>query len=258
MIMKNLMLVFLIFIATTACKENKSILKQPAASASKDTLVSKPVSQKDIYINKEFFSGDELSDVETFKTGKTTVDSMSYSIYKVRNTGDYIFSLEKFLKNDDVEKYRITDTVNLKSANVRLNEENVSNRKVLLLNSNQKLLKKWVFTHDVTSKTQAKWFGNFSCRFLRMKEESGDLRGWGTIKIDIKNNSEKFQLDSYVENIKKDLMILSQNENEIILSEKNDRNSTFTITKNDNKYFLKSNFINKTVGENDTYQLLKQ
>ena len=102
------------------------------------------------------------------------------------------------------------------------------------------------------------WLGNYSCNFLRMKEKSGDPRGWGMIRIKIKKDSAKFSLDTYIENFERDLMILNQNENEIILSLKNKKDSTFIITKNKNKYLLKSNFINETVGKNETYELIKE
>ncbi len=102
------------------------------------------------------------------------------------------------------------------------------------------------------------WLGNYSCNFLRMKEESGDPRGWGMIRLKIKKDSMKFGLDTYIENFEKDLVILKQTENEIILSLKNKKDSTFVITKNNNKYFLKSNFINETVGETETYELKKE
>jgi len=256
MIKKNLIFIFSVFIVFISCKESKSFSKPVVADEVKDTLISKPSSQKDIYINKEFFSGDEMTDVETYKTAKTGIDSLSYSIYKERNTKNYIFSLEKFLKNDDVEKYRITDTVNLKSPDVVINVETVGNNKVLLLKSDQKLLKKWSFETNTTKASQ--WIGNFSGSFLRMKEESGDPRSRGMINIQIQKNSAQFQLDSYVENIKKDLIILTEKDNEIVLSEKNNKNSTFIMTKNDKKYFLKSNFIDKTVGENATYEMSKK
>lgn len=109
-----------------------------------------------------------------------------------------------------------------------------------------------------TSPKSFSWLGNYSCNFLRMKEESGDPRGWGMIRLKIKKDSMKFGLDTYIENFEKDLVILKQTENEIIFSLKNKKDSTFVITKNNNKYFLKSNFINETVGETETYELKKE
>lgn len=69
------------------------------------------------------------------------------------------------------------------------------------------------------------------------------------IYIDLKRESATFKLESYIGQISKDLVILNQNRSEIILSLKNQRDSTFIIHKKENQYFLKSNYIDKTVGE---------
>lgn len=257
--MRNLIYIFLVLLIFTGCKDEKSLSKQIKVSSPKDDkLLSKPLIQKDIYINKEFFAGDELNDVEIITTEKTGIDSLTYSIYKIINTDHYIFALEKFLKNDDVEMYRITDTLNLKSSELIIDLVNEKKAKILYLKSNQTVLKKWVFNQQNVSEKADLWEGNFSSNFLRMKEESGDPRSKGIINIQIQKNSANFQLDSYVENIKKELVIVSEKDNEIVLSEKNNKNSTFVMTKDNKKYFLKSNFINKTVGENNTYELVKR
>ena len=44
----------------------------------------------------------------------------------------YIFSVEKFLENPDVEQYRTIDTVNLKSKDIDVKVENFSNYKTLI------------------------------------------------------------------------------------------------------------------------------
>ncbi|UOU98484.1 hypothetical protein MUU74_00615 [Chryseobacterium daecheongense] len=107
-------------------------------------------------------------------------------------------------------------------------------------------------------KVNQQWIGSYSCRFLRMKEESGDPRGWGTIVITIDKNSAKYQLDSYIENLKKDLTIVRVTSDEIVLNEKDNQNSVFTISKNNNKYMLKSTFMDKISGDNNSYELKKQ
>lgn len=107
-------------------------------------------------------------------------------------------------------------------------------------------------------KKQFDWFGNYACNFLRMKEESGDPRGWGMIYINLKRESATFKLESYIEQISEELIILNHNESEIILSLKNQKDSTFIIHKKENKYFLKSNYIEKVVGEKENYLLIKK
>lgn len=102
-------------------------------------------SQKDIYINREFYAGDELEDVEVLKTETTHIDSISYSLYKIRGDENYIFSLERFLKNDDVKKFIILDIVNLKSSNISLEFENRLSKTILSLIQKDKRIKKWEF-----------------------------------------------------------------------------------------------------------------
>ena len=101
---------------------------------------------KEIYIGKEFFSGDELINYEWVKSQSVKeIDSLSYSIYKSMSANNYIFSLDKFLKNEDVEKFKIIDTVNLKSKNIEVKVDNFSNYKTLNLLLDKKLIRKWKF-----------------------------------------------------------------------------------------------------------------
>lgn len=102
------------------------------------------------------------------------------------------------------------------------------------------------------------WIGNYDCNFLRMKEESADPRAYGMIYINIDNNEAKFKLDTYVEIIDKDLIVSSCNSTEIILGEKNNKNSKFSITKNNKNFNLKSDLLDKTIGEISTYELVKK
>lgn len=103
-----------------------------------------------------------------------------------------------------------------------------------------------------------KWKGKYSCNFLRMKEESADPRAYAMIYINIENDSATFQLESYLEDLNKELLILSCSLTEIILVEKNNKNSKFTITKNNRNFQLKSDLLNKTIGEISTYELVKK
>jgi hypothetical protein len=242
-------------IIAVSCKQNKSSQKAIETVPKTNTAIAEISDQKDIYIGKEFYIGDELNSVETFRTKKTGIDSISYSIYKEKKYNHYIFSLERFLKNEDVEKYRIIDTVNLKSADGNVSIDDVASNEILYLKSNKKLLKKWTFDKRKFPASGNQFTGSYTGHFLRLKEESGDARGWGTIKINIHNASANFQLDSYVENVKKDLITVKTQPSEIVLADKEDHSLTFIITKNSNKYILKSNFIDKLVGTKETYEL---
>ena len=78
--------------------------------------LDKEISSKDeIFIGEEFYAGDELSDYEFIKNSSHfKSDSLCYSVYKPLHYHYFVFSLEKFLSNEDVEKFRILDTLHLK------------------------------------------------------------------------------------------------------------------------------------------------
>ena len=247
----------LLLMFALSCKQSKSSRKPIEAVPETNMAVAEILDQKDIFIGKEFFAGDELTTVETVRTMKTGIDSISFSIYKERKNNIYIFSLERFLKNDDVEKYRIIDTIKLKSADVKVNIEHVGSNEILYLKSNNNLIKKWTFNKHQDPARSPHFTGSYTGQFLRMKGESGDPRGWATIRLKIDKAVANFQLDNYVENVNKDLIIVKTLPSEIILTDKEDRSLTFIITKNHNKYILKSSFIDQLVGTSETYELKK-
>jgi|GEM_PF-1698256 len=107
--------------------------------------VKRTKDQNDIYINREFNEMTELVDVKTLKFEKTPIDSIWYGLYNITNSKNYIFAVSKFLENPDVAKYRIVDTVNLKSKNIDVKIEKFSDHKILNLLLDKKLVKKWTF-----------------------------------------------------------------------------------------------------------------
>ncbi len=256
--MKSILYSLLLIIAVlVSCNQNKSSRRAIDTVPKTNKAIDKISNQKDVYIGKEFFSGDELNSVETFREQKTGIDSISYSIYKERTNNRYIFSLERSLKSEDVEKYRIIDTINLRFADVSVSIDDLGSNEILYLKSNEKLLKKWTFDKHKFPASGNQFTGSYTGHFLRMKEESGDARGWGTIKINVDNASANFQLDSYVENVKKDLIRVKTQPSKIVFADKEDRSLTLIITKNSNKYIFKSNFIDQLVGTRETYKLKK-
>lgn len=127
--------ILLIFIISCkGQKEEKTIEKKeiPSKSEKKST---------EIYIGKIFFSGEELQDYQFVKGNITTADSISYSIYQNISNKKYVFSLEKLLKNEDIEKYKIIDTINIDVSIDGLIIEENSN--VLSLFYDKKILKTW-------------------------------------------------------------------------------------------------------------------
>ena len=79
---------------------------------------------KEIYIGKEFFSGDELINYEWVKSQSVKeIDSLSYSVYKSISANNYIFSLDKFLKNEEAKQKPINEGVNSKNIEAIINKE---------------------------------------------------------------------------------------------------------------------------------------
>ncbi len=108
-----------------------------------------------------------------------------------------------------------------------------------------------------SEKNTQQWIGKYSCNFLRMKEEYADPRAYAMIYIDIDNNIATFKLESYLEDLNEELVVLSSNTTEIVLAEKDNKNSTFTIIKKNEKYILDSLYMNKLLGEKNSYKIEK-
>lgn len=113
------------------------------------------------------------------------------------------------------------------------------------------------FSTTSSEKNTQQWIGKYSCNFLRMKEEYADPRAYAMIYIDIDNNIATFKLESYLEDLNEELVVLSCNTTEIVLAEKDNKSSKFTITKSLGKIELKSDLLNKTIGKISTYELKK-
>jgi hypothetical protein len=140
------------------------------------------------------------------------------------------------------------------------NKVEIKNQKdgysVLLLDKD-KVLKKWDFILK-NSAISKSWNGKYECNFLRIKEESADPRAYAMIYIDIKENKATFRLDSYNEILDKDLLILNNNPNKIILQEKDNSDSKFSIIRKNDDFILTSDLLDKTTGEITTYKLKKK
>lgn len=101
----------IIFFLSLFLLHNCSFQKEEKQSLDKENS-----SKDEIFIGKEFYAGDELSDYECIKNiSHFKSDSLCYSVYKPLNYHYFVFSLEKFLSNEDVEKFRILDTLHLKN-----------------------------------------------------------------------------------------------------------------------------------------------
>ena len=115
--MKTTFLILYSFLLLSTCQQQQVQYHNSVATTTVTETVGNENSSKDeIFIGKEFYAGDELSDYEFIKNSSHfKSDSLCYSVYKPLHYHYFVFSLEKFLSNEDVEKFRILDTLHLKS-----------------------------------------------------------------------------------------------------------------------------------------------
>ena len=103
------------------------------------------------YIGKTTYAGGELYDFTMLKYGDfENIDSLAYGVYKneVEKLKYRIFTIEKFVKNDEMEEWKILDTLNIKNfinKDFVLKEVIIGKKvKIIALFKNIKL-KEWVF-----------------------------------------------------------------------------------------------------------------
>lgn len=250
--------IFLTFIIIN-CKEQNT--KEVTSTKITFNKASNEQDSKDeLHIGKEFYSGDELNTYTFILSNKIKEnDSLIYSIYKKNDGESYLFSIEKFVSNEDQELYKIVDLFKFASYNSANNRVEISNQKngySILFLDKDKILKKWEF-ESKNDKINNNWNGKYECNFLRIKEESADPRAYAMINIIIKNNDATFRLDSYKEILDKDLLIIGSTPNKIILCERDNKNSKFSITRSNDDFILTSDLLNRTTGEITTYNLKK-
>lgn len=240
------------------CQKQHSNNTAPAKGSIKEV---REIDNKDeLYIGKEFYSGDELNIYTFITSGEINKeDSLTYSIYKKNDSEEYLLSIEKLMSNEDQELYKVKDIFKFTDYNPAKNTVKITNQKngysVSLLDQD-KTLKKWEFACK-NKETDKNWNGEYEGNFLRIKEESADPRAYATIDIQIENKNATFQLDSYNEIINRNLLVSESAPNKITLIEKDNKNSTFTMTKNNTNFILTSDLLNKITGEMTTYKLKK-
>lgn len=106
----------------------------------------------ELYKGKIFYAGDELNDYTFIYSSEVIAnDSITYSIYQRNGTNQFVFSLEKFLSNDDKEKFQIIDILNFENYDTNKNkiktEEN--NREYIIsFLDNGKTLQTWDFSKN--------------------------------------------------------------------------------------------------------------
>ena len=150
--MKTTFLILYSFLLLSTCQQQQVRYNNSVASTTITETVGNEISSKDeIFIRKEFYAGDELSDYECIKNSSYfKSDSLCYSVYKPLHYHYFVFSLEKFLSNEDVEKFRILDTLHLKSI---AHIDFIHNELGASLFLDDKKIKEWIFnkTPNITT-----------------------------------------------------------------------------------------------------------
>ena len=150
--MKTTFLILYSFLLLSTCQQQQVQYDNSVATTTVTETVGNENSSKDeIFIGKEFYAGDELSDYECIKNSSHfKSDSLCYSVYKPLHYHYFVFSLEKFLSNEDVEKFRILDTLHLKNiAHINF----IHNELGASLFLDDKYIKEWIFnkTPNITT-----------------------------------------------------------------------------------------------------------
>ena len=150
--MKTPFLILYSFLLLSTCQQQQVQYDNSVATTTVTESVGNVNSSKDeIFIGKEFYAGDELSDYEFIKNSSYfKSDSLCYSVYKPLHYHYFVFSLEKFLSNEDVEKFRILDTLHLKNiAHINF----IHNELGASLFLDDKKIKEWIFnkTPNITT-----------------------------------------------------------------------------------------------------------
>ena len=150
--MKTTFFILYSFLLLSTCQQQQVQYDNNVATTTVTETVDKENSSKDeIFIGKEFYAGDELSDYEYIKNSSHfKSDSLCYSVYKPLHYHYFVFSLEKFLSNEDVEKFRILDTLHLKNiAHINF----IHNELGASLFLDNKKIKEWIFnkTPNITT-----------------------------------------------------------------------------------------------------------
>ena len=150
--MKTTFFILYSFLLLSTCQQQQVQYDNNVATTTVTETVDKENSSKDeIFIGKEFYAGDELSDYEYIKNSSYfKSDSLCYSVYKPLHYHYFVFSLEKFLSNEDVEKFRILDTLHLKNiAHINF----IHNELGASLFLDDKKIKEWIFnkTPNITT-----------------------------------------------------------------------------------------------------------
>ncbi|WP_316803704.1 carboxypeptidase-like regulatory domain-containing protein [Pedobacter nototheniae] len=256
--MRRTYLIWAIILFTGACKNKEHLLIEPIKGRVISSLDKIPISNVKIYVEKNAFNA--FDTINTKNDGRFFIDQLSVNGYKDMHLQKNL-SYNLFIEKDgykkmviDIRKYRkqsapkAGDTTDL--GIIYLDKLFVEAEKTATAPIVQK-----------NTSINNKWEGTYEGSFLRMEEESGDPRAWGRITITIiaiENKVATFHLDTYIENVQKDLKIVHVNDKEIQLTDVDGKNLILNLSSDKTKYLLSGNLMEKIVGKKETYTLAKK
>ncbi|OWP84467.1 hypothetical protein BWK59_05250 [Flavobacterium davisii] len=148
------------------------------------------------------------------------------------NKNEQRVNVDYLLEKDDSGKILINSILNDKYLNLT-----TSNSRKSLSNS-----------ENIGGLKIINWIGTYNGRFLRLKDESSDPRGWANFNIKIDKNLENFYLFSYVEEKNSKLKLINTNNDELIF--RMDDNNIIEIKKDKkSKCTLESSYIDSLTGK---------
>jgi hypothetical protein len=241
--MRKTAVIWIVILFTSACKNNEYLLIESVKGKIVSSSDKKPVGEAKIYVDKSAFNA--FDTINTQNDGHFFVDKVSVSDFKDMHRQrdvSYKFVIEKkgFKKMViDVRNYKKNETPSL---------NDTIDLGIIYLDK--------LKAHKNTS-VHNDWSGIYNGSFLRMKGEYADPRGWGQIKIEVGKGDAKFQLDSYIENLKRELKIVHVDAKEIHFAALDDKTQKLIMLLDQGKYRLSGNLMEQIVGVKETYELKK-
>lgn len=147
--MKKILLNLIYLSLFIACKDENNQNNKKEVFVDSNTIVK--TNQSDIFIGKEIGESTEFVNVKVIEFSETEIDSIYYGLYQDNTKNEtYIFTIEKELEDPHS---KIIDTVNLRTAKIKVKINKLEKKNSLNLFVNNQLIKKWEFKKEYYSNT---------------------------------------------------------------------------------------------------------
>lgn len=167
-----------------------------------NTIILKNNDENEFYIGKKYYSDEELVNYSFVKSIETNIDSIYFYLYKNRKSRNIVATLNKFISNEDVERFEITDVIKIDSNsddNIHLERKMEDDNFKLILYNNGDELKSWSFKNTQklplqnNNKTEFNKISqtlNFIITPIKFKEDTPNVPTQFKIEIENKQNSK--------------------------------------------------------------------